>query len=245
MRLAAAIGMIAGLALAAPVLACEPAPGYRVPTNLELVALADVIAIAHVRSGPDVSAIRPGIATFPTTKFDLLRLLKGKTQAMRVEAEETFLMKSPAGLSHPRELRFAHPDGYAGPCTRHVFVAGSTVLLFLVRDNSGNLNIMDLPFARVSEDVRGDGSLWERAVREYIAIATLPKTRWDAALLERRQSLGRNPGDRDAVAIATDMARRPGEDEDSPERAKLFNAQFEPYWKALRAEVRGPIYAIP
>jgi hypothetical protein len=236
-RLATVVGSIVGLVLSAPILACTPAPGYRIPTNLELVSQADVIAIARVRSGPDVSAIKRSVMEYPTTKFDLLRLLKGKTHTMWVEEEGLFLMKSPPGLSNPRELRFAHPSAYAGYCTRSFFVSGSTVLLFLQRDKAGKLRIMDLPFARVSEDVQGDRSLWLKAVREYLAMSALPKAQWPAAPRARQEFLRHGQADRDAIAIATNMARLPGEDEDySSADAKRMGTQGMRFWKALEAE---------
>lgn len=235
--LAAAVGLLVGLALSAPILACTPAPGYRIPTNLELVAQADVIAIARVRSGPNVSAIKPSVMEYPTAKFDLLRLLRGRTRNTRVEEEGLFLMKSPAGLSNPRELRFAHPSAYMGYCTRSFFVSGSTVLLFLQRDGAGKLHIMDLPFARVSEDVQGDGSLWLKAVREYLAMSALSKGQWAAALQARQEVLRHSRTDRDAIAIAENMARLPGKDEDySPADADRMGVQGRRFWKALEAE---------
>jgi len=207
-RIAAPLAALAGLGLGAPALACSPAPGYRVPSSLELVAQADAIAIGLVASGPDLRAVATDRTHAPPVMFELEYVMKNGTEQNRIEVEWAALIDAPEGASDPDELMLAHPDAYAGACVRTIFVRHGHVLLFLKRDARGRMRIMDLPFARVAEDVAGRDGRWTRAVGEYLVIARLPRDQWKDALAARRADLLKQVDDPDALAIAEDMRRQ-------------------------------------
>ncbi|HEV7288780.1 hypothetical protein [Sphingomonas sp.] len=193
--------------LAAPAAhACSVAPGYRVPTTLELVAQSDAIIVAQPfdqRTGADGD---------PEILFASLAILKGapgwehgrdriSVYAPGVLAPET----AAARPSDPRELVRAHPEAYGGGCTRYTFHPKQRVLLFLKREGD-DYRVISYPFARTAEDTALPDSRWLKAVREYIAIAALPLA-VRRARMEVRRDLLKARGDADSRAIAADIAR--------------------------------------
>lgn len=194
------------LLAAPPAHACSVAPGYRVPTTLELVAQADAIIVAQPfdqRTGADGD---------PEILFASLIILKGapgweygrdriSVYAPGVLAPET----AAARPSDPRELVRAHPEVYAGGCTRYTFHPKQWVLLFLKREGD-DYRVISYPLARTAEDTALPDSRWLKAVREYIAIAALPPE-MRRARMEVRRHLLKARGDADSLAIAADIAR--------------------------------------
>lgn len=193
--------------LAAPAAhACSVAPGYRVPTTLELVAQADAIIVAQPfdrRTGADGE---------PEVLFASLMTLKGASG--RDDGRDRILVYAPGVLepetaaarpSNPRELVRAHPEAYEGGCVRSTFHPKQWVVLFLKREGE-DYRVISYPFARTAEDTTLPDSRWLKAVREYIAIAALPPEARRARMQVRRTLLSAR-GDRDSRAIAADLKR--------------------------------------
>ena len=205
MRRHAALLTIGTLFAATPSWACSMAPGYRVPTNLELAAKGETIVVAEVigeRKTDDPDEPWNGmVLARPIT------LLRGERMPVLVELPG-FLSDDPRRViaSAPRELRRPNPGALIGGCVRYIFIKRSKLVLFLARSEKGALEPYRSSFSRDAEDVSGDDALWVKAVREYAAISSRPRAEWRAALTRRRDALRGKPDDPDAAAIADDMA---------------------------------------
>lgn len=199
--------LIALTLLAAPAAhACSVAPGYRVPTTLELVAQADAIIVAQPVDQQNTADGEPEIL------FASLVILKGASG--RDDGRDRIVASGPGVLapetaaarrSDPRELVRAHPEAYEGGCVRMTFHPKQWVVLFLKREGDG-YRVISYPFARTAEDTALPDSRWLKAVREYIAIAALPPA-VRRARMEVRRDLLKARGDPDSLAIAADIAR--------------------------------------
>jgi hypothetical protein len=217
-RLAAGALIFAAFFCADTSNACSMAPGYKVPTNLELAARADTIVIAVVegeRAGEDRWS--GALLTKPTM------LLKGTKLPTVVELSGSVIaedarMARMVAPSAPRELREPNPGAMIGGCVRYIFSMGMKLVLFLQRDETGKLVPLRSSFARDAEDVADENSLWVKAVREYAAIGAAPKSKWKNELRKRIAALRGNVGDADSKALADDMSvelsgkRRPSND---------------------------------
>jgi hypothetical protein len=198
--------ILAGLAILAapiPAAACSVAPGYRVPTNLELVERAELILIGTVTPGdvgPD-SSERPMIAVEP------VEALKGAMPTAPIALPAMIATDSEFQLSNPYELKEAHPQSFAGACTRYVFPRGSRILFFLDRQD-GTWHEAGGPFSRWAEDVLTDDAPWLQAVRFYVDVAKLPEDGRIAALTARREELGALGDDPVAQLLAADIDRQ-------------------------------------
>lgn len=115
MRLIVAAAVLA-FAVAPPAYACSVDDTYRVPTNLELAADAELIVLARVESGPTDMAFQD--ASLLVTPLEVLKgqLPVGRElKLMGMIAEPRFAVKS-----NPAELEEAHPLAYIGGCVIHV-----------------------------------------------------------------------------------------------------------------------------
>lgn len=186
--------------------ACSVAPGYRVPTTLELVAQADAIIVAEPVNQRTTADGEPEIL------FASLVILKGASG--RENSRDRIVAYAPGVLepesaaprpSDPRELVRAHPEAYEGGCVRMTFHPRQWVVLFLKREGE-DYGVISYPFARTAEDTALPDSRWLMAVREYIAIAALPPAARPARMRLRRDLL-RARGGRDSRAIAADLKR--------------------------------------
>ena len=197
---------LAGLALVAaplPALACSVAPGYRVPTNMELVEEADLILLGTIADGdfePDGTE-RPMIAVQPVAA------LKGAMPPAPIAIPAMITTDAAARLSNPYELEHAHSQSLAGACVRFIFLRGSRVLFFLDRED-GAWRVAGGPFSRWAEDVLTDDAPWLQAVRLYVEVAKLPEADRTAALAARRDELAAIEDDPVAQLIAADIARQ-------------------------------------
>lgn len=194
------------LFLASPVaLACSVAPGYRVPSTLELVEEADAIVIAEPFAPREIDEDDPQIlfaAIFQLKSDrsdDYGRRIAAWVPGIAADGQTSVVP------SDPRELVRAHPDAYSGGCIRYIFDPESRVLLFLKREGE-SYRALSYPFARTAEDAPGFNGLWAKTVREYVAIAALPPA-LRRARMERRRDLLRRLGDADSRAIADDFER--------------------------------------
>jgi hypothetical protein len=182
--------------------ACSVARDYRPPTGLELAARADTILLATVHGEtPGEDDSRAVLAT-PGP------VLKGRAPPGPIVLPGAMLddPRWPSTRSDPRELRRPNPDTQTGGCVRYTFAKGMQLLLFLARDDRGNLRPVRHPFSRDAEDVTRDDALWVKAMREYAAISGLPPARRRSALARRARELDRQD-DADARAIAADLRR--------------------------------------
>lgn len=199
---------LAALALAAaplPAIACSPAPGYAVPTNMELVAKADMILLATVTGGtamddidgPD--AMRIDIAPVVALKGDMAA---APTTLPIALAPDRFAIPS-----NPYDLEDAHPLAQIGGCIRYMVPKGSRLLFFLDR-REGQWVPAGGPFSRWAEDVLTDDAPWLQAVRFYVDVAELPESERTAALEARRAEWAAKDDDPVARLLAADVARQ-------------------------------------
>lgn len=203
MRSLPLLAAVALLAAPLPALACSVAPGYRVPTNMELVESAGLILLATVNPGdfePD-STPEQMIAVEPVAA------LKGTMPNAPIALPATIAADAEIQLSNPYELKDAHPQSLAGACVRYVFPRGSRVLFFLDRQD-GAWHPAGGPFSRWAEDVLTDDAPWLQTVRFYIEVAKLPEEDRAAAMAARRDELGALGGDPVAQLIAADIDRQ-------------------------------------
>lgn len=205
-RVALAAALWLGVGAASPTIAhaCSMAPGYEVPTNLELAAQADTIVLATITGErPGKEPWEGAVLTEPTL------LLKGSVLPKSVELSGAYLatgadMDRLVAPSPPRELREPNPGAMIGGCVRYVFAPRTQLVLFLKRDEGGRLTPFRSSFSRDAEDVSGPNALWVKAVREYAAVSAAPPREWRSRLRDRIAAL-RAAGDDDGLAIAADM----------------------------------------
>ncbi|MBL8652532.1 MAG: hypothetical protein JNL35_19255 [Sphingopyxis sp.] len=196
---------LAALALlwAPPAAACSPAPGARVPTNMELVDRAELILIGTVAGGTS-----DGGAGNRTITIHPVAALKGNPppgdltlDAMIAPDPESAL------LSNPYDLAAAHPQAMAGACNRYAFPLGTRVLFFLRRNGAGWAPTEGL-FSRWAEDVLTDDAPWLKLARFYVEVQALPPAQRKAALLARRAGWGAMRDDPVAQLMALDIDRQ-------------------------------------
>jgi hypothetical protein len=211
------IALAATAVLAVPLLtagtaaACSVAGSYRVPTNLELVQRADTIVLATVErddpapaNGQDLPpSMRMGLIVRPTL------LLKGTALPGEIRLRAS-LSDDPRMVvaSNPRDLLNPNPGTLIGGCVRYAFRQGMQLVLFLERDQNGQLQMAGYPFARSAEDVPSPDAPWVKAVRLYVEIAALPEGQRRAALTARRDALRARTDDPDAALLAEDIDRQ-------------------------------------
>lgn len=246
---------LAALALfvATPAMACSPASGARVPTNIELAERAELILVGTVAGGTSV----PEEGEW-TISVDPVATLKGDLPsgpltlpAMIAPDPESAL------LSNPYELAMAHPQAEAGACNRYAFPLGTRVLFFLQRRGDGWAPAEGL-FSRWAEDVLTDDAPWLAATKFYVAVAAMPESERDAALTTRRDELRADAANPVAQLLAGDIDRQlagpnpplrgelppvPEEDETSPapDMRRPTDAEAEGATAAARC---GPVTTI-
>ncbi len=183
MRFLLPFAVIALAAAPLPAAACSPAPGYAVPTSMELVAQSDMILLATVTGGTvmdmagDPHEMRIDIQPVET--------LKGELAVAPSTLPIGLATGKYAVLSNPYDLDNAHPLSYAGGCIRYMVPKGSRLLFFLDQ-REGQWVPAGGPFSRWAEDVLTDDAPWLQAVRFYVEVAALPESDRAAALTRRR-----------------------------------------------------------
>ncbi len=158
--------------------ACSVTADYVVPSNFELVQIADAIVVAtplRQTGSWDESA-------GPSVRFRVQEALKGETPLELMLPETTL---GQVALGDPNRLIGAHPDAHSGGCIRRTFRRGQPAVLFLARDAGGQWRQLGFPFARVSEDHFGSDALWPHTVRTYLAIQSEYGPMEQLAALER------------------------------------------------------------
>ncbi|WP_428628567.1 hypothetical protein [Sphingopyxis sp.] len=199
------IAFAAALSLAAPITAaaCSPAPGYRVPTNMELVADADLILLATVSEGD----FAPDSTPEQQIEVQPLAAIKGEMPAGPLAMPGSIATGADALLSNPYELQEAHPQSFAGACNRYMFPRGSRVLFFLKWEGD-HWRAAGGPFSRWAEDVLTDEAPWLQIVRLYAEAAGLPASERTAYLTARRADYGAEGDGPVAQLIAMDIDRQ-------------------------------------
>lgn len=205
MRLFSPLAAFALLATPLPAIACSPAPGYRIPTNLQLAASADMILLATVTGGTSIDAIddrddmRVDIRPVAALKGDLADAPATLPVALATDRY--------ALLSNPYDLENAHPLSYIGGCIRDMVPKGSRLLFFLDR-REGQWVPAGGPFSRWAEDALTDDAPWLTAVRFYLEVQALPQSERKAAMTARREALRAKPDDPVAWLLAKDIDRQ-------------------------------------
>lgn len=233
----AALALALGCA-ALPAAACSPAPGYRMPSNLELVAEADAILLGKVVAGeldPDGDPFASTITIRP------LAAINGPLPEGDVTLAGMMLSRDAgsefAMLSNPTEFARAHPVSYLGGCIRYVFPLGTTALFFLER-RDGAWAPADGVFVRWAEDVTGPDAPWVELVRLYLAALDRPEGERAAWLEARREALRARADDPVAQLMAADIGRQLGETPAHDVHVVLDDADPAAAEAAIAAEIR-------
>lgn len=196
-----------------PAAACTPAPGYHVPTNLELAADAQTIVLAKVVAG----ALDPGGDPFASAiTLHPLETLKGSLPAGDLPLYGMMLSRDAdpelGMVSDPHEFERAHPVSYIGACVRFIFPLDTVALFFLRQDGAGRWVPAGGAFSRWAEDVPqevpGPDAPWVALARLYARAAALPADERKALLESERSTLLQRADDRDAQLMAADVARQ-------------------------------------
>lgn len=200
--LLAAAALVPGAALA-----CSPAPGYRVPTNLELAAGADLILLGHVTGG----TLDAGDPLSSTITVHPLAALQGAMPDGDIALAGMTLAEGEAAgygaLSNPYEFASAHPVSYIGGCIRYLFPRGTTALFFLDREGDAWVPAGG-PFSRWAEDVPGEDAPWIELTRLYAHAVALPRDQRDALLAEESEALHARRDNPLAQLMAQDIDRQ-------------------------------------
>ncbi|MCW3835514.1 DUF1192 domain-containing protein [Sphingomonas canadensis] len=182
--------------LAAPAAtACSVQPGYRTPTNFELVESADLVVLARVeqlkKNDPQYLS---HIALKP------VRTYKGQApgDAIRVRGTAT-------AAPNVTPLDKAHPSVSWGSCQRTAFSRGTLVVAAFKATPEGFVPL-PAPFARTMEDVESRDGLWARAAEIYGPLSAQPAEQRRAAVEAEVARLEADLEERTASrAIATDL----------------------------------------
>lgn len=153
---------MAWLALAPAGLACSMYGHYVVPSNFELVDMADAIVVATAVSETGGDHLFDN-----TVSFKVESALKGQPPATFDDRGSVLGQPIP---SDPHALDGANPEAYGGPCSRMTFAKGKSYVIFMVNDPEYGWRPMGYAFARVNEDYFGPDSLWVRTIETYVDV---------------------------------------------------------------------------
>ena len=198
--------LTAALLAVAPVAAqaCEPGPGYKMPTNLELAGHAETIVLARVtgqhvdeRGRPTAVVITP------------IAAIKGELPQGDIALSGMSLAEGAAAeTSRPFEFERPHPDAYSGACIRTVFPLGATELFFLRIDHEGRWAPAGTAFSRWAEDVTDADAPWVQLAKLYVIAAGLPVEDRIPFLEGEREALLERRDEPLAQLMADDIARQ-------------------------------------
>jgi len=158
-----------------PAIACSPIPGYRVPTNVELVQSADLVILARVVAGPSPnSLIGAPWSNQPQIILEPVDILKGQSpkELPRLFGTTSTRYGEPVKPAFT-PLTKAHPSAYAGGCVRDQYAVGTLVVAMFKLSPDG-LKQLSFPFARQVEDVASPNAIWVKAVRLYVEALQVP-----------------------------------------------------------------------
>lgn len=198
--------------------ACSVASGYRVPTNLELVARAEVVALVEVVSGP--SEFKEGSPSDAGVKVRPLRFLKGTARAEDLSLTGLVSWNGKAVPAIVTPLDESHFSVGLGACVRMFYTPGDLLIATYERTD-GRLHQVGAPFSRAVENVSGPDDLWVRIAARYVDIASGP-----AGGLEDRARAARDAAqaadDIVSAALAVDLDRHLAKP--TPDRFGWFTA---------------------
>jgi hypothetical protein len=203
--LASALALVLA-AVPAAAFACSPAPGYSVPTNLELARTADLVLLGEVVGGTAGVALEPQAAKIEVRP---LSALKGLMPTGNLVMPGMYLAgpgDDAGGTSDPLAFGDAHPSAYSGACIRRIFPPGARVLFFLERVD-GEWAPAGGPFSRWAEDVESEAAPWVQLASFYIEAARLAEAERNALLEEQREALSVHQDRPEALAMAADIER--------------------------------------
>lgn len=196
---------LALLAAPLPAIACSPVAGYRVPTNMELAAQADMILLATVTGGTPIDMASDPDAMRIDIRPDAV--LKGDPAAAPTTLPVALATGELAVISNPYDLQNANPLAYSGGCIRYIVPKGSRLLFFLDR-RDGQWVPAGGPFSRWAEDVLTDDAPWLAATHLYLEVQALPEPERKAALAAKRDALRARADDPVAQLLADDIDRQ-------------------------------------
>lgn len=187
-------------------------PGYRVPSNFELIQQADLVVLARVKAGPGAEDIRAA-NSWDEQQIELepIRAIKGVLPSEVLRLEGYTGERGHSFAAHPTPLHRAHPSSFQGACVRQEYAPGALLVATFERTDKGYRPLRSA-FARVAEDVEGENGAWVRAADAYARIGALPTG--DARRTALRAEAARLLALRDdsaAPAIAADMLDAAGE----------------------------------
>jgi hypothetical protein len=193
--LAALVAMIPASAMA-----CEPLPGYRSPTNFELVQRAEVIALVRIESGD----FRYRDEREPSVRVRPITFLKGTAASRDLGLPGLVGWEGKAVRPFVTSLSETHFSAFSGSCNRQIYPVGGLVLVFYAR-SEGRLAPISDPFSRSAEDVSGPDDLWVDAARHYLALQTGDPASLNSRVKADQAALLSRP-DWKSQAMALDLA---------------------------------------
>ncbi|MFO0509871.1 MAG: hypothetical protein ACK51K_04375 [Gammaproteobacteria bacterium] len=153
------------LLAATPAGACSVFGHYVIPTNFELVQMADAIVVATAID--DSVEANDKDPQSRDVRFRVAKVLKGSPPRVFRYPWSRLGQTRP---SDPRILDASHPEAHAGMCNRTTFSQRGRYVLFLKQSDDGKWARLGYPFARDSEDYSGDDSLWVTTIKSYVDI---------------------------------------------------------------------------
>lgn len=166
-------------------LACSLSADFFGLSNFELVAEADVIAIA-IASSVEKNERSSGLV------FDVSEILKGD-KVRTVKKEYGYVVEG-LDKTPKNTLDTLHPSVMEGACSRSAFEIGEPYIVMISKIEQGHY-VMEYPFERNASDYHGADSLWRRAIEYYIEVQTNPNA---MVQLERLRS------DREQLMVSND-----------------------------------------
>jgi hypothetical protein len=139
-----------------PLRPCSVGPGYRVPSDYELVKSHEVIVLARSEDFAGGTFI-----------FRIQEVLKGSYPNLlfKVGGHDNF-----QGRTAEDDLISVREGALGGSCTAEDYRVGYNYVLFCDRTDGG-LFVHGPPFSRINEEVDGEGSPWTQAIERYAEIA--------------------------------------------------------------------------
>ena len=188
-----------GLLFATSALGCSTEPGYRAPTNIELIERADLVILARVISA---SASKED----GTVQLRPLSVMKGSSPRRLSVIGGTHDESGKPYAPTPTGLNEPHPSTRWGACIRQAYAPGALVIAMFSKTPAGYRQL-NFSFARSIEDVEGPNAVWVQAARLYTqALRQKNRTARRHALLQQQRRLERLWFNPTARAITGDIA---------------------------------------
>ena len=172
--------------------------GWVKPTNYEMIEMADAIVVADATSGATTS----DSVSDSTVLFTVTEIIYGAPT--KTISSGWARLGENVTPSDPNQIISAHPESFAGPCSRMTFEKGKSYILLLKKNDDNVFNIGIDAFSRDREDY---SNLWSKTIRYYLAIQAEPNRYEQLNILsEKYQEFVKFPKDSDEYKIAMDIA---------------------------------------